>query len=109
MVLREDFFTFVPVHDVTGHGMATVLLNTLKELGLDLDNLRGQGYDEATTMSGNFRGVQTIVKNSYPKALYTHCVSYSLNLCLSDAAKTQAIRNSLSIISDCCAFFHSSA
>ncbi|XP_029340930.1 zinc finger MYM-type protein 1-like [Acyrthosiphon pisum] len=109
VILREDFLTFVPVHDVTGHGLATVLLNTLKELGLDLDKLRGQGYDGAATMSGNFRGVQAIVKNSYPKALYTHCVSHSLNLCLSDAAKTQAIRNSFSIISDCCAFFHSSA
>jgi len=47
----------------------------------------------AASMSGNFRGVQAIVKKSYPKALYTHCVSHSLNLCLSDAAKTQAIRN----------------
>ncbi|XP_025191788.1 52 kDa repressor of the inhibitor of the protein kinase-like [Melanaphis sacchari] len=109
VVLREDFLTFVPVHDVTGLGLATVLLNTLKELGLDLDKLRGQGYDGAATMSGNFRGVQAIVKKSYPKALYTHCVSHSLNLCLSDAAKTQAIRNSFSIISDCCTFFHSSA
>lgn len=109
VVLREDFLTFVPVHDVTGLGLATVLLNALKELGLDLDKLRGQGYDGAATMSGNFRGVQAIVKKSYPKALYTHCVSHSLNLCLSDAAKTQAIRNSFSIISDCCGFFHSSA
>ncbi|KAF0741442.1 52 kDa repressor of the inhibitor of the protein kinase-like [Aphis craccivora] len=87
VVLREDFLTFVLVHDVTGHGLATVLLNTLKELGLELDKLRGQGYDGAATMSVNFR-----VKNSYPKALYTHCVSHSLNLCLSDASKTQAIQ-----------------
>jgi len=49
VVLREDFLTFVPVHDVTGHGLATVLLNTLKELGLNLDKLRGQGYDGAAT------------------------------------------------------------
>jgi hypothetical protein len=76
---------------------------------LDWDKLRGQGYDGAATMSGNFCGVHAIVKKSYPKALYTHYVAHSLNLCLSDAAKTQAIRNSLSIISDCCAFFHSSA
>jgi len=72
VVLQEDFLTFVPVHDVTGHGLATVLLNTLKELSLDLDKLSGQGYNGAATMSGNFRGVQAIMKNSYPKALYTH-------------------------------------
>ncbi|KAF0764437.1 52 kDa repressor of the inhibitor of the protein kinase-like [Aphis craccivora] len=92
VVLREGFLIFVPVYDVTGHGLATVLLNTLKELGLDLDILRLQGYDGASTMLGNFRGVQAIVKNSYPKALYTHCVAHSLNLCLSDAAKTQTIQ-----------------
>lgn len=109
IVIREDFLTFVPVHDVTGLGLATVLQNTLKELGLDLDKLRGQGYDKAATMSGNFRGVQAILKKTYPKALYIQCVSHSLNLCLSNATKTQAIRNSFSIISDCCAFFHSSA
>ncbi|CAI6354666.1 unnamed protein product [Macrosiphum euphorbiae] len=49
VVLLEDFLTFVPVHDVTGLGLATVLLNTLKEIGLDLDKLRGQGYDGAAT------------------------------------------------------------
>jgi len=73
--------------------LATVLLNTLKELGLDLDKLRGQGYDGAATMPGNFRGVQAIVKKSYPKALYTHCVSHSLNLVLNDASKLQPVRN----------------
>ncbi|KAL4125945.1 hypothetical protein QTP88_010182 [Uroleucon formosanum] len=44
-------------------------------------------------MRGRFRGVQAIIKNMYPKALYTHCVSHSLNLCLSDATKSQDIRN----------------
>jgi|UniRef100_A0A2S2QYD6 hypothetical protein len=81
IVIREDFVAFVPVHDVTGLGLATVLQNTLIELGLDLDKLYGQGYDGAATISGNFRGVQAIVKKSHPKALYTHCVSHSLNLC----------------------------
>ncbi|KAL4152957.1 hypothetical protein QTP88_000790 [Uroleucon formosanum] len=51
VVLLKDFLTFVPVHDVTGLGLATVLLNTLKELGLDLDKLRRHGYDGAASMS----------------------------------------------------------
>ncbi|KAE9534473.1 hypothetical protein AGLY_008563 [Aphis glycines] len=93
MEIREDFLTFVPVHDVTGLGLANTLQNTLEKLGFDLNKLRGQGYDGAAAMRGSFRGVQAIIKEKYPKALYTHYVSHSLNLCLSDAAKIQDIRN----------------
>jgi len=55
-------------------------------------------------MRGSFREVQAIIKGKYPKALYTHCVSHSLNLCLSDAAKIQEIRNAFGVISNCCSF-----
>jgi len=58
-------------------------------------------------MGGRFRGVQAIIKDMYPKALYTYCVSHSLNLCLSDATKSQDIRNAFGIISECCTFFNS--
>lgn len=50
--MREDFLKFVPVHDVTGKGLATNLLFNLKELGLKLKYLRGQGYDSAAAMRG---------------------------------------------------------
>ncbi|XP_050059854.1 52 kDa repressor of the inhibitor of the protein kinase-like [Aphis gossypii] len=109
MQIREDFLTFVPVDDVTGLGLANTLQNTLEKLGFDLNKLRGQGYDGAAAMRGSFRGVQAIIKEKYPKALYTHCVSHSLNLCLSDAAKIQDIRNNFGVISDCCSFFNCSA
>jgi hypothetical protein len=32
-IIREDFLTFVPVHDVTGLGLATVLQKTWFGLG----------------------------------------------------------------------------
>jgi hypothetical protein len=80
IVIQENFLTFVPIYDVTGLGLTTVLQNTLKELGLDLDTLRGPGYDGAATMSSNFHCVQAIVKKSYSKDLYTHCIYHSLNL-----------------------------
>jgi hypothetical protein len=49
---------FVPIFDVTGEGLANVIQEKLKTFGLDLDNFRGQGYDGAFTMRGQFRGVQ---------------------------------------------------
>ena len=74
--LREDFLSFVPVYDISGKELANVILERLDYLGLKLENLRGQGYDGASSMRGEFRGVQSVIRNEYPKALYTHCVAH---------------------------------
>ncbi|XP_008179141.1 52 kDa repressor of the inhibitor of the protein kinase-like [Acyrthosiphon pisum] len=76
--IREDFLKCVPVHDVTGKGLATTIKKELQSLGLDLNYMRGQEYDAAAAMSGSFNGVQAIILEEYPMAIYTHCVSHSL-------------------------------
>lgn len=48
---------FVPVTIVTGNGLATVTLNTLTSLCLNLNYLRGQGYDGAGAMKDCFNRV----------------------------------------------------
>lgn len=107
--IREDFLTFVPVYDVTGAALANTVLETLSSLGLDLKKMRGQGYDGAATMRGQFRGVQACIVEKLPLALYTHCSSHTLNLCLSDASNIPSIRNCMGIIKEVCGFFHMSA
>ena len=47
-----------------------------------MDNLRDQGYDGASTMSGVKAGVQAKIQEKQPKALYTHCAGHSLNLAI---------------------------
>lgn len=55
--------------------------------GFDLkDKLVAQTFDGADVMSGRIGGWQTKVKEHYPKALFIHCFSNSLNLVLSQAA-----------------------
>ncbi|GBO35056.1 hypothetical protein AVEN_154035-1 [Araneus ventricosus] len=107
--IREDFLTFVPVYDVNGAGLDNTVLETLSILGLDLKKMRGQGYDGASTMRGQFRGVQASIKEKQPLVLYTHCSSRSLNLCLSDASNIPSIRNCMGVIKEVCRFFHMSA
>ncbi|GBN35873.1 repressor of the inhibitor of the protein kinase [Araneus ventricosus] len=107
--IREDFLTFIPVYEVTGAGLANTVLETLSILGLDLKKMRGQGYDGAATMRGQFRRVQASIKEKLPLALYTHCSSNSLNLCLSDASNIPSIRNCMGVIKEVCRFFHMSA
>lgn len=106
MTIQKNILAFIPVQDITGVGLASTLQEKLKILGLNLEKMRGQGYDGAATISGAFNGVQAIVRKKYPKTLYTHCISHSLNLYLSDASKIQDIRNAFGIVSECCAFFY---
>jgi len=67
----------------------------------------GQGYDGANNMSGHLKGVQTIIRDSYPRALYVHCAAHSLNLAVSKASNIQPIRNCLGIIEKMYSFFNS--
>lgn len=42
-IIREDFLCFIPVEDVTGKGLANTLLIKMKDIGINLINMRGQG------------------------------------------------------------------
>lgn len=109
MEIQKDFFLFVPVFNLTGVGIANIIKTNLQSAGLDLKNIRGQGQDGASTMRGQFRGVQAIIHNEFPNALYTHCSSYCLNLCINDASKVLPIQNVFSTMAEVCNFFRSSA
>jgi hypothetical protein len=43
--VEESFLRFLEVKDTSGQGLFDVLQNELKNLDLDIDNVRGQGYD----------------------------------------------------------------
>jgi len=98
----------VPVHDVTGKGLATTIKKELQPLSLDFNYMRGQGYDGAAAMSGAFNGVKAIILEEYPMAIYTHCVSHSLNLVLNDASKLQPVKNCIGVIREISTFMRAS-
>lgn len=102
----EQFLKFVQVESTTGQNLADVILTTLTTCGINLNYLRGQGYDGAAAMSGKFKGAQARVTEKYPTALYVHCVSHSLNLALSNAVDVISIRNSFGVIEKVYTFFN---
>ncbi|GKA19287.1 zinc finger MYM-type protein 1-like protein [Tanacetum coccineum] len=57
-------------------------------LGLDIDDIQGQGYDNGSNMKGKHQGVQKKFLYINPRAFYTPCGSHSLNLTLCDMANT---------------------
>ena len=58
----------------------------------------GQGYDGASTMSGKEKGVQAIVKESYPLAVYVHCSAHILNLVLVKSCAIPEIHSTFNFI-----------
>lgn len=106
--IREEFLDFIKVERITGEVLAREIKNVLARYGLDLQNCRGQGYDGATNMSGA-NGVQGLISAENSKAVYVHCNSHVLNLCIVDACSLRPIRNMSSAITETANFFHNSA
>lgn len=104
--IHEDFLQFVPAESLTGESLSNLIINSLEKFGLDLDNLVGQGYDGASNMSGQFNGVQAIIRRNYPKAIYVHCAAHSLNLAISKSCEIPQIRNCLNTIEKLYDFFN---
>ena len=78
--MREYFIGFVECDEgITGSALGTKILGTLQGYGLDLHKLRGQAYDGAANMSGATRA---LIREQYPLALYLHCASHVLTLCI---------------------------
>ncbi|CAN6571144.1 unnamed protein product [Malus baccata var. baccata] len=57
--VEEFFLEFLNVHDSTGCALFDVLLGALSTLKLDVDDIRGQGYDNGSNMKGKNKGVQS--------------------------------------------------
>ena len=76
--VTERFLEFVEVKDKSQLGLSNSIKGVL-EAGRKAD---AQTYDGAAVMSGNVRGVQTLMKETFPHAQFVHCYAHQLNLTL---------------------------
>ena len=87
-VINERFLAFVDCCQKTGIDIANLILETLKEYRIPIDDCRGQGYDNAANMSGKYNGAQQHISSVNPLCLYSPCGCHSLNLSGVDSASS---------------------
>ena len=92
--IREELVDFVRCESVTGEAISQVVLGKLREFALrPEDRLRGQGYDGAGNMAGPMSGCAARITEECPKALYMHCSSHCLNLCIVALSNIALVRS----------------
>jgi hypothetical protein len=87
---RERFLDIIHVLDTTSATLKHELSSVLVQHQLDVLNIRGQGYDGASNMRGEWNGLQAKFMEECPYAYYVHCFAHQLQLALVAASKEVA-------------------
>ncbi|XP_059658427.1 uncharacterized protein LOC132304714 [Cornus florida] len=83
----ERFLGMVHVTDTTTLSLKMAIDNVFSTHGLSISRLRGQGYDGASNMQGEFNGLKTLILKENEFAFYVHCFAHQLQLALVAVAK----------------------
>jgi hypothetical protein len=70
---RENLFRLVHVLDIAALILKNGIYDVLSLHNLDIQNIRGQRYDDASNMRGGWKGLQALVSNDCSYAHYIHC------------------------------------
>ena len=79
--IKERFLKYEDCEKKKGRDIAQLICKVLEESGIDLQNCRGQGYNNGANMAGIYRGAQAIILEKNPQAIFSPCSAHSLNLC----------------------------
>ncbi|XP_057718773.1 uncharacterized protein LOC130933234 [Arachis stenosperma] len=85
--VKERFFDLVHVTDTCATTLKKELISVLSHYDLQVENIRGQGYDGASNMRGEWNGLQALFLKDSPQAYYVHCFAHRLQLALVAASR----------------------
>lgn len=84
----EKFIIFLESDGHDAESMYKAVSSFMEEHGLNIQDCRGQSYDNASNMSGKYNGLQAKIKQVSPYAEYIPCFAHSLNLVGQSAAES---------------------
>lgn len=106
--IKEELAELCTLATITGQHIANAIKEVLSKLCINISNYRGQVYDGTSNMSSITVGVQAIIKEDAPMAVYMHCSEHCLNLVISHSYSLPILRNSLDKMKSTVMFFTSS-
>ncbi|PNX79290.1 repressor of the inhibitor of the protein kinase-like protein [Trifolium pratense] len=86
-LIQERFFDVAHVNDTASLTLKEKICDILSRHNLDVSNIRGQGYDGASNMRGQWNGLQSLFMKDCPFAYYVHCFAHRLQLALVSASR----------------------
>ncbi|KAL9675399.1 hypothetical protein QQ045_003601 [Rhodiola kirilowii] len=79
-IIKERFIGVVHVKDTSTMSLKSAIDSLFSEYGLSLKSVRGQGYDGASNMNGEFNGLRALISQENSSAYYVHCFAHQLQL-----------------------------
>ncbi|KAJ1273005.1 hypothetical protein BS78_06G246800 [Paspalum vaginatum] len=83
----ERFLGIKHVKLTTLEALMRAMVEVLSAHGLTISKIRGQGYDGASNMRGEFNGVQKLIRDENPYAFYIHCFAHQLQFVVVSVSK----------------------
>ena len=80
--IKERFFDLSHVKDTTALTLKNEICVILSRHSLDVQNIRGQGYDGASNMRGEWKGLQALFLKDCSSTYNVHCFAHRLQLAL---------------------------
>ncbi|KAK9733191.1 hypothetical protein RND81_04G050200 [Saponaria officinalis] len=85
--IQERLFDLIRVKETNALYLKGAIEECLLAHKLNIENIRGQEYDGASNMCGEWSGLQALFLNECPYAYYVHCFAHRLQLALIAASR----------------------
>ncbi|RID49995.1 LOW QUALITY PROTEIN: hypothetical protein BRARA_H00754 [Brassica rapa] len=86
-LVKERFVGVTHVKETSSLSLKSAVDDLFAKHGLNLKQLRGQGYDGASNMKRQFNGLRALVARENSSAYYVHCFAHQLQLVVVAVAK----------------------
>ncbi|XP_073353905.1 uncharacterized protein [Aegilops tauschii subsp. strangulata] len=101
--IQEHFVDVIHVNDTPALTLKETICTVLADNNLNVEDIRGQAYDGASNMRGEWNRLKALILKACPYAYYIHCMAHQLQLALVAASREKKsidILNALDTLSN---------